>query len=251
MISGTYVLTDTINSAFDSIFNEFPGHRCGRHREVRLRPRDGSCDVPRRRSRAPLADRPCHAGVARREGGVDGESDAHRQGREGDHPAARRTSGSAIAPSRLPLNSLVLVGGDWPRPGPDRHRPGDGQEEGLRSRRPRSGSRPRARSRTSASPAGPVRRRSLDRRRDPLRLRPPDRAAPLRQEGGSTRSRSPPSRACRRRWLMHLDLNATLPPDRPGAKRAPSRPRRTPPRPTSSSASCSPSCPPSPASHSS
>ena len=86
MVSGTFVLTDSIDKAFDSIFSSvYQGH--GRHDHRRSRPstsRDGSGTTAPPFDESLLAEVAALPDVAAAIGGVAGEAAADRQGRQGD-----------------------------------------------------------------------------------------------------------------------------------------------------------------------
>ena len=156
MVSGTYVLTDSIDSAFDGIFTD-----------VRGRARTSSSPASRRStsptaaaSTAPTLDESLLGevrglpGVAQAEGGVDSDSTS-LIGEDGKAIVVRRraaTSASAIADGDSPFNPLSSS-----RATGRRRRGRDRQVDGRTRRTSRSGtrsaSRPRARSSGSASPA--------------------------------------------------------------------------------------------------
>ena len=191
MISGTYVLTDSIDSAFDQIFTDV---------------REGSDVVITGKSAFDLSDgsgvtEPTLAdslldevrgldGVAQAEGSVDSDSTS-LIGKDnkaivfGGAP----NLGFAIADGDSTFNPLRLVEGKWPGPGPGRDRLGRREQEGLRDRRRDRG--PGRRAGSSAPHLGDrrVRLEPLDRRRDARRLRPSDRAAALREGGPPRRDR--------------------------------------------------------------
>ena len=137
MVSGTYVLTDSIDQAFDAIFNDV---------------RQGSDAVISGRSAFDLTDgrwqRGAHARrvacsrrsarvpeVQQAEGSVNSEStvliDKEGKAIVGNAPSI----GFSIANGDSPFNPLRLVGRRLARTERDRDRRGDGEEEGLRGRR--------------------------------------------------------------------------------------------------------------------
>ena len=188
MISGTYVLTDSIDSAFDTIFTEV---RKGSSAVSRARPRSTS---PRAAApSAPAFDESVLEtvrgveGVAPAEGSVDSESTTliGRDGKAVVNGGAPNL-GFAIANGESPFNPLALVEGDWPGPNEvvidTRHRRGRELRDRRVDRRPGR----RCRSSGSGLRLRPAERLDLDRRRHPRRLRPAHRAAAV-QEGGQAR----------------------------------------------------------------
>ena len=117
MVSGTYVLTDSIDQAFDAIFNDVrAGLGCRRHREVRVRPHRRKRQRGPHARREPARPRPdAAAEVAQAEGGVDSEStvliDKEGKAIVGNAPSI----GFSIANGNSPFNPLRLVEGGWPR----------------------------------------------------------------------------------------------------------------------------------------
>ena len=117
MVSGTYVLTDSIDQAFDAIFNDV---RQGSDAVITGRSAfdltDGSG------SEAPTLDESLLARVRglpevqQAEGGVDSEStvliDKEGKAIVGNAPSI----GFSISDGESPFNPLRLVAGDWPGP---------------------------------------------------------------------------------------------------------------------------------------
>ena len=213
-VSGTFVLTDSIDKAFDAIFSDvYREHRRDDHAEVGIRHRgrlrdDGGVVRPVPARQGPGAARRQGRDRRRRE-----REHAARQGRQGDR--VRRRAEPRLL--RRPVEAAVQ------QPHPRRAAPG-------RARTRSSSTSRRPARRTSqvgdtigvqvegpvrAAPdlrARQVRRGQLDRRRDARRLRPRDRAEALRQ-GGQARPdprgrqagrlareahRADPARSCRR-----------------------------------------------------
>ena len=191
MISGTYILTDSIDSAFDQIFTDVrQGSNVVDLREVRVRPLGRQ-----RRHRAHARRVPPRRGARASRGRAGGRERrqrfdvAHRQGRQGDRlrrgaesRVRDRGRGVAVQPAQARRGQ---VAGD----GRDRHRlRGRGQGGLLDRRRDR-----RAGGRACPAPEDlrdrRVRFRPLDRRRHARRLRPPDGAAPVREGGAARRDR--------------------------------------------------------------
>ena len=119
MISGTYVLTDTISNAFDNIFSET--YR-GTDAVVTARTafsstaEGGGFDLPTF-SQSVLEDVRAVDGVAEALGGVAGE--AQIIGKDGKVVVfgGAPNLGFSVDPSRPEFNSLDLVSGAWPRAG--------------------------------------------------------------------------------------------------------------------------------------
>ena len=119
MVSGTYVLTDSIDKAFDSIFTE---SRAGSTAVITgksafdisegsgaSRRRSSTSRCSRRCARSPASLQPRGASTARhRSSGTTARRSS---------TAAHRTSGFSIANGDSVFNPLTLVEGDWPGPG--------------------------------------------------------------------------------------------------------------------------------------
>ena len=224
MISGTYVLTDSIDQAFDTIFTDI---------------RKGSNAVITGKSAFDLGDRSgvtaptfdesllaevralpgVAAGRGKRRLGRDA---AHRRRRQGGRrPAARRTSASRSRTATRSSTRSTLVDGAWPGPDEVVVDKETAARAGLRGRARRSAFRRRARSRRlRVSGIVAVQLRPHDRRRDARRLRPPDGAAPL-QEGRASSTRSPSRRSptCPTP-SSSSEIEAILPPDDAGEDRS-------------------------------
>ena len=217
MISGTFVLTDSIDQAFDRIFTDI---RQGsnavisgksafdlarRQRSRRRRPFDES--PPRRRCvSSRTSPRPRAASTRTR------RSSSATTGRRSSS-AARRTSDSRSRTATRSFNPLTLVEGAWPGPNEvvvDKETAAkEDFEVGETDRRPGRGAGP--------APAGlrdrPVQLGPHDRRRDARRLRPADRAAPV-QEGRAARRdrRRRRSRTSPMRSSLRADPRRSCPP---------------------------------------
>ena len=151
MISGTYVLTDSIDQAFDRIFTDIrAGVERRHHRQVGLRPERGQ-----RRHRADLRRVVAPGGAgAPRGGGGRGQrrlrrDAAHRRRRQGGRLRRRaeprlldREPELAVQPAHA--DRRRLAGAER-----GRRRQGDRREGGLRGRRDRSACRSRGRCRSS------------------------------------------------------------------------------------------------------
>ena len=184
MISGTYVLTDSIDSAFDSIFSDV---------------REGSDAVISGKAAFDLSDQSGSDAptldesllervrdvpeVQVAEGGVDSEStvliDKKGEAIVGNAPSI----GFSIATGDSPFNPLRLVRGEWPGANEIVIDESTAKKEKFAIGEP---IRVQAEGRfsRSRSPASSASARPLDnRRRDARRLRPPDRTAPLRRRG--------------------------------------------------------------------
>ena len=96
--------------------------------------------------------------------------------------------------------------------GRDRHRQGDGRQEGLRDRRRDRRPGGRARSSASGSPGSWSSARPLDRRRDARRLRPPDGAASCSRRRAARRDRGR-REAGRTPQQLLAAIRPILPPD--------------------------------------
>ena len=215
MVSGTYVLTDSIDSAFDAIFTDV---RESLDRVVvtgksafDLSEGSGATATAVRRERAR------HGPRRRRRRGGGGQrrqrlDDADRPRRQGDRLRRRaqprlrdRERRLALQPARARVRPLAGA-----ERGRDRQR--RRREEGLRDRPDGSASRPRGRSSRCASPgssSSPPRSRSAARRWRASTCRP--RSGCSRRRASSTRSRSRRSPASRDTELIE-NIEAVLPP---------------------------------------
>ena len=253
MVSGTYVLTDSIEQAFDAIFNEiYQGSDAVVTGKSAFDLSDGSgSDAPPLDESLLATVRDGARSAAGRGRRRQRGDNPDRQGRQGDR-RRRAGIGFSIDRRRLALQPAEARGGRLAGAERGRDRRGDGEEGGLRGRRHdrRPGRGPgRA---VHDLRARPLRRRALDdRRRDARRVRPADGAAALRQGGAARRDRASPSspdvstRAARRL------RSRRAPADRAGATGRRRRRRRTRPTRTSSSRSSRGSCSRSPGSRSS
>ena len=192
MISGTYVLTDSIDQAFDRIFTDIrAGLERGHQREVGVRPLGRQ-----RRHRADLRRVPA-AGGAGAAGGRRGRRQ-RRLGRDAAH--RRRRQGGRLRRRAEPRlldreRRLAVQPADARRgrvAGPESRSSSTRRPRPRRTSRSarRSACRPRGRSSASGLGDRPVQLGPHDRRGDARRLRPADRAAPVR-EGGASSTRSP------------------------------------------------------------
>ena len=245
MISGTFVLTDSIDQAFDKIFTDIrKGSSAVISGKSAFDSLGGQRCQPRRRSTTSLLEP--GPGAARRGGGGgqrrQRDHAADRREREGDPVRSRRAPnlGFSIANPESRFNPLSLVSGAWPGPERGDDRQGDRGEEGSRGRR-----RDRDPGRGPGAAAPDLRDHAvqlgaLDRRCDARRVRPSDRAAALREGGATRRDRS-------RGQAGHDGTRARSPDSRDPAGRNAgkdglrSRLRRTRRTRTSSSRSCAPS----------
>ena len=202
MISGTFVLTDSIDQAFDKIFTDI---RQGSNAVITGKSAFDLCD--RTASATPTFDESllaAGAGAARRRRGRgqrrQRRDTAHRRRRQSDRVRAGRPNlGFSIANGDSAFNPLTLVDGRLARAERGRRRQGDCRRRRTSRSARRSASRRRARSRSCAI-SGIVQFSSgLTIGGATLAgLRPPDRAAPVQaRTGSSTRSRSPRSRTSR------------------------------------------------------
>ncbi len=116
-ITGTYVLTDSIKNAFDSIFtHDLPGHRRRDHGRHRLRRERGlGCRDPlvRRVSAGEVQALPeVDAAV----GGVGGEAQLIDDDGDVIQFGGAPNIGFSVDPAQARFNSLVLKKGTWPGP---------------------------------------------------------------------------------------------------------------------------------------
>ena len=243
MVSGTFVLTDSITGAFDSIFAStyqntdavITGKSAFNLRRQRHRPTRRSTSRCSPKVKA-LPD--VGRGARRR----SGRRAPDRQERQGDRLRRRaRTSASASIPTQPQFNSLTLVKGAWPKAGEvivDKSTAGKKHLAGRPDDR-RAVARPGACS--SGSPESPSTapcRRSAARRSPASTSRPRRRCSTRR--ASSTRSGSRRSRACRRQSCSPRCGRSCRPARRCGP--ATRRRRRTPRTSTASSRSCRSSC---------
>ena len=183
MISGTYVLTDSIDSAFDTIFTEVrQGSSAVVTGKAAFDLSDGSGATAPAFPESVLETVRGVDGVALAEGSVDSDSTTliGRDGKAVVNGGAPNL-GFAIAQGDSPFNPLALVEGDWPGPNEvvidsgtakdEDFKIGDvvgvqaeGPSRGSRSRAS-SGSTPRSRSAARRSPASTYRPRSGSSRR--------------------------------------------------------------------------------------
>ncbi len=242
MISGTFVLTDTIDKAFDTIFVESYANTdasiTGKAPDISLRGRQ-----PPRRRRCPqsIARRECARSTASRPPRAAYRRDRHEDpeaGRQGDQHRRRAVVRLRHrSRRRRQFNPLKLVEGSLA----DRRRRGRHRRRRLRTKRA-SGSATRSRIATLK----PVRQfdvvgiaqygeRQLARHRHLRRVHDPDRARAARPRGPVRRDlRSPPRTASAPEELVERDP-ADLAAERAVSEPASSRLTRTPPRsPTSS-----------------
>ncbi len=118
MISGTYVLTDSIDQAFDRIFTDIrTGLERGHLREVRVRPRDGSGVTEPTFDESLLDEVRALPAVAEAEGSVDSDT-TQLIGDDGKAVVygGAPNLGFSIADPDSPFNPLTLVEGEWPGP---------------------------------------------------------------------------------------------------------------------------------------
>ena len=221
MVSGTFVLTDTINQAFDAIFS----------RLVRADTTPSIIGQGDRRLGIERHARPCPSRCSRAIAALPGRRRRPSGGFDSTTRQARSASdGKAIGDGRRPdvrlrrrpgeprFNPLTLDDGPLGR-GPGRGRrstQGTADEEGLQGRR-----HDRRRRRTGPVAAlhdlghRQVRHRRLARRRHARRLRPRRRRSAARQGGpASTASRSRPSPASTPAQLAARDPARCSPPTR-------------------------------------
>ena len=184
-VSGTFVLTDSIDKAFDSIFSDvckgtdatITGqvavrhrgglrHDRGRLRRVAARARCASC----RTSPTPI-------------GGVATENAQLVKDGKAIVFGGAPNLGFSVDPTRPEFSTLTLVEGAWPKANEVVDRQVDRGQEGPRRRL--DDRRPGRGPGRDAADLGhrQVRLGQLDRRRDARGLRPPDGAAALRQGG--------------------------------------------------------------------
>ena len=118
MISGTYVLTDTINGSFNSLYTaDLQGHRRLYHRPSRssrtTRQNGTAAELPG--SRSWPRSRPSRTS-APPSGGVSGDpARSSARTARSSSTAAPPTSASASIPTIPEFNTLTLVSGSWPK----------------------------------------------------------------------------------------------------------------------------------------
>ncbi|HXF98777.1 MAG TPA: ABC transporter permease [Gaiellaceae bacterium] len=118
MISGTYVLTDSIDQAFDRIFGEI---RAGSNAVITGRSafeltEGGGVEPPPFDERL-LAKVRALPAVAAAEGSVDGEATLIGEDGKAIVSGGAPNIGFSIADGESPFNPLTLIDGDWPGPG--------------------------------------------------------------------------------------------------------------------------------------
>ena len=154
MVSGTFVLTDSIDKAFDSIFTE---SRAGSTAVITGK---SAFDLSERQRRIGAAvstsrcSRRCASvpGVAAAEGSVDGEAQLIGDNGKAIVYGGAPNLGFSIANGDSAFNPLTLVEGEWPGPNEvviDKSTVGQGE---LQGRRRRSASRATGRCSAFASP---------------------------------------------------------------------------------------------------
>ena len=191
MISGTYVLTDSIDQAFDRIFTDIrKGSNAVISGKSAFDLSDGSGVTEPTFDESLLDDVRALSGVAEAEGSVDSDT-TQLIGDDGKAVVfgGAPNLGFSIANPDSRFNPLTLVEGEWPEPDQvviDKETAGkEDFEVGGRHRDPGRGPGPAPRDlRDHAVQLGPV-----DRRGDARRLRPPDRSAPDAKGGPPGRDR--------------------------------------------------------------
>ena len=185
MISGTYVLTDTIKAAFNTVFTEVYQNTdavISGKSAIGTSNNNGNPALPS--FPQSLLARVRHLpGVLEAEGGIDDQS--RLVGRNGKVIASGLGPGLAFSVNpagNQRFNPLELTSGRWPS-APDEIAIDkvDGGQEALRGRRHDRRDRARAGEDLPDRRPRQVRRPQLARRRDALDLRPADRAAAVRQ----------------------------------------------------------------------
>ena len=191
MVSGTYVLTDSIDQAFSSIFTDV---RKGSNAVIsgrsafRLSDDGGTTAPPFAESL--LAQVRALPGVAAAEPSVDGEAQLIGDDGKAIVYGGAPNLGFSIANGDSRFNPLTLVDGAWPGPDEvvidrataDKEASRSGETIGVQAEGPGRAA-PDLRRRQ-------VRLRLDDRGRDPRRLRPRHRSAPVRA-GRASSTRSP------------------------------------------------------------
>ena len=240
MVSGTFILTDTINKAFDTIFQDSYSKTSAviSGREVVKDAASGNATVPASLLRPRARQRQRRGGHGRdlqpqRHLRPD---QAHRQGRQARWARARTgSSASASTPSAERFNPLSLTAGRWASgPGQVVIDKGTATGQRLRRRRPDRRGRPRPGAAVHDHRHRPLRHGQLDRRRDDRRLRRPHRAGAA---GQARAVRHDLRRRPRRRLLRAARARpaAARAGRRAGQDRRSSRPTPTPRTPRSSS----------------
>ena len=230
MVSGTYVLTDSIKGAFDAIFTQlYQGTDAIDHRQVGLRALERDDDDRAARSTSRCSPRvrgaPGRRGRdrrRRRRGAPD------RRERQGDRFGGAPNLGFSVDPTQPAFNSLTLVEGAWPEPNEVVDRQVDRGQEAPRGRR--HDRRPGARAGAADADLRPgqVRSSELDLGGATLAGFDLPTAQTLFQQAGQARPdpRRRRSRASRRAQLAGADPGDPAAADA-GANAATRRPRRT------------------------
>ncbi len=139
MISGTYVLTDSIDQAFEKIFTEIragrtPSSPASRPFDIRRGERRRRADV----HESLLEEVRRLPGVAEAEGSVDSETDAADRRGRGRDPVVYGGApnlGFSIAEPESPFNPLTSIEGGWPGPNEVVVDKETAEQGGLRGRR--------------------------------------------------------------------------------------------------------------------
>ena len=214
MISGTYVLTDSIDQAFDRSSRTSARARARSSPASRRSTSPTAAASPSRRSTSRCSPR-CATlpGVARGRGQRRlGRDAAHRRRREGGRLRRRAEPRLLDRERRLAVQPADARRRRVARAGRGRRRQGDRRASRTSRSARRSAFRRRARSSSCGSPESSKFSSGLDdRRRDARRLRPPDRAAAL-QEGGPARRDRGRREARRDRRELVRQIEAILPP---------------------------------------
>ena len=175
MVSGTFVLTDSIDKAFDSIFSSVYQ---GTDATITASPRSTSRTAPARRHRRSMnrcrpKSRRCRR-VAAAIGGVAAETQLIGKNGKAIVFGGAPNLGFSVDPDQPDFNTLTLEEGAWPGRGRGRRRRLHRVEEGSRGRRDdRRASRGPGRA-VQDLRARQVRIRRHDRRRHARRLQPAD-----------------------------------------------------------------------------
>ena len=219
MISGTYVLTDSIDQAFDRIFTDIRAGLERRHLgEVGLRPQRRAAASPSRPSTSRCSSRCARFRTSRRPREASTRDATQLIGDDGKAVVygGAPNLGFSIADGDSPLQPADARRGHVARAGRGRRRQGDRRQGGLRGRRDdrRPGRRPgRAAARSPGSSSSAPASRSAA-RRSPASTSPT--AQRLFEEGraGSTRSRSPRSPGVSEEELVEPDRGRSSRPGR-------------------------------------
>ena len=213
MVSGTFVLTDSITGAFDSIFASTYRNTdavVSGKSAFKLSGNNGADrSVVRRVAAAKVKALP---DVAAALGGVEG--DAHLIGKNGKAIVfgGAPNIGFSVDPTQPRFNSLTLYKGAWPERRRGDRRQVDRREEASRRSVRRSASSRAARSSSSASPVSPS---TAPSRRSAARRSPASTSRPRRTSStspaSSTRSASRRSRASTQQKLL-AEIKSILPP---------------------------------------